>query len=194
MQASYSESDLVFQFPPHWGVRKYDEQPFYKKMSGFGLKGMDFLLVDPIGEGHLYLVEVKNYRIRTNDGGTFVPRLKSPAELAAILATKYEHTLHAIRAIQLYYQRKWWYRLFGNRLTRSRRFQSDAIFWHHVLRLAQNQTQHTVLLWFEQEEADEAYTKALRQVLKYELELGVQMELASTARPAPAGVIVRKAD
>ena len=192
MQAVYLESELEFRFPTHWGVRKYDQQKFYLQISGLGMKGIDFLIIDPIGEGHLYLVEVKNYRTRSNEGGTFIPSLKDPPKLAAIVAAKYEHTLRAIRAIQLYYQRKWWYRLFYNRYATSRNYQKDPVFWTTANRLVQNSEQHTILLWLEADDIVTSYATALDMTLNYELPTGIAIKVASMAQPYPPGILVQE--
>jgi hypothetical protein len=192
MQAVYTESELEFRFPKHWGIRKYDQQKFYLQISGLGLKGVDFLIVDPIGEGHLYLVEVKNYRTRNHEGGTFIPSLKEPPTLAAVVAAKYEHTLRTIGAIKLYYQRKWWYRLFYQHYLKRRNYQKDPVFWTAVNRLAQNSEQHTLLLWLEADDVSPSYSDALRMTLNYELPTGVAVKVASMAQPYPPGIVVQE--
>lgn len=187
----FEESDLVFHFPPHWGVREYDNQRFYKNMSGLGLKGVDFLLIDPIGAGHLYLVEVKNYRTRIREDASYHAELKPTEELAAIVTAKYEHTQRAIGAIQLYYKRKWWHSMLTNFLRKSRHLEYDAIFWAQAYHLAQNSRQHTLLLWIETEVASQSYEQELQQRLKSNLTKGLEVKLANQQRPFPPGIIVR---
>jgi len=190
MQTVYQESELEFRFPQHWAIRKYDQQKFYLQISGLGLKGVDFLIIDPIGEGHLYLMEVKNYKTRQHKHGTFIPQLKAPPELAATLAAKYEHTLRAIRAIALFYQRKWWYRLLQNNFAKSRNYQREPVFWSTVSRLSQNTAQHTLLLWLEADEVSDTYLDAFNTTLKYELAVGVKAKVASRQKPFPPGIVV----
>lgn len=190
-QLEFEESDLVFHFPAHWGVREYDNQRFYKSMSGLGLKGLDFLLIDPVGTGHLYMVEVKNYRTRIRENTSYLADLKPPEELAAIIAAKYEHTQRAIGAIQLYYTRKWWYSLFSNRFGQSRRLQYDAVFWARTYQLASQTATHTLLLWLETEDMPPGYEQALQQKLNHLLEKGLSIKLANQEHPFPPGVIVR---
>ncbi|MEL7222466.1 MAG: hypothetical protein AAGJ93_14180 [Bacteroidota bacterium] len=191
MQTVYQESELEFRFPQHWAIRKYDQQKFYLQVSGLGLKGVDFLIIDPIGEGHLYLMEVKNYKTRQHEHGTFIPQLKAAPELAATLAAKYEHTLRAIRAIALFYQQKWWYRLLKKNYTKSRNYQRDAVFWTAVSSLAKNTEQHTLLLWLEANEVSSDYLKAFNTTLQYELAIGVKTQVASTQSPFPPGIVVK---
>ena len=57
------ESNLTFTFRSGWQVEKYDTWPIYLnqiKDSCGGLKGVDFIALDP--HGTLWLIEVKDYR------------------------------------------------------------------------------------------------------------------------------------
>ena len=162
----FVEGDLVFDFPAEWGVRKYDEQRFYRHMGGMGLKAVDFVAIDPEEEGHLYLIEVKNYRTRYRDDLIFEAPLLTQKELAEIIATKYEHTLRAIRAIHLFYQRKWWYRPISPALKNSRRWAFDLVFWTHAHRLSEKKQSHTLLFWLETEESSLHYRHYLEQELR----------------------------
>ena len=51
-----AESDLLFEFPDDWVVRKYDDTAAYQSLSGHGLKGVDFIALVP--DGTLWLIEV----------------------------------------------------------------------------------------------------------------------------------------
>ena len=191
--SSYTEGDLIFRFPPHWGVRKYDQQRFYRQMGGMGLKGVDFLAIDPSGEGHLYLIEVKNYRTRYREGLVFKAPLKEQEELAEIVSAKYKHTMRAIRAIHLYYQRKWWYQLFLGVFRKSLRFQYDTIFWTRAYDLARAEKHHTLLLWMETEETAGSYRQQLHLELQERLGGDAQLQIAQRAAPFPAGLQVEAA-
>jgi hypothetical protein len=187
VEKTFIESDLVFAFPEHWGVREYDNHRFYKNISGLGLKGVDFLLVDPSGAGHLYLMEVKNYRTRVREGIVYEAPLKSPEELAATIAMKYEHTLRAIRAVHLYYQRKWWYRLLNRVIRKSQYTQYDSVFWTQAYELARQPSQHTFLLWLETETEDQAY----EQQLQNSMGLQIAFKIGRQIHPYPPGIIVQ---
>ena len=54
---------LVFEFSDKWQVCKYDEQPFYNKLRGQSLKGVDFIALSSKG---LLLMEIK-YVIRADE-------------------------------------------------------------------------------------------------------------------------------
>ena len=185
---TYSESNLVFQFPEHWAVRKYDGHRFYRRISGLGLKGVDFLLIDPTDGGHLYLLEVKNFRTRTHEGGVFVAKLKPATELVETVTTKYEHTLHALRIVHLYYRRKWWYRWLLPLLKASTYLQFDAVFWTHAHRLSVQEQQHTLVLWLETEEEQEDYAHAVKQAWQQGTSINVKYQLASSMQPFPEGM------
>lgn len=135
-------------------------------MSGLGLKGVDFLLIDPTGAGHLYLVEVKNYRTRIREEGNYIAKLKPVAELAGTVAAKYGHTLRALRAVRLYYHRKWWYRLLEARFKRSKNLNSDLAFWTQAHALANDPERHTLLLCLETEQVEKQYKADLKTQLK----------------------------
>jgi hypothetical protein len=188
----FIESDLLFYFPDNWAVREYDNHRFYKNFSGLGLKAVDFLVLAHEGSGHhLYLVEVKNYRTRIRKGITYKAPLKSPAELAATVAIKYEHTLRAIRAVHLFYQRKWWYRLL-NRLIRSSKYvKYDPVFWTRAYELAREPSQHTLLLWLETQTEDQDYEQRLLDHLQSSMSLQVEVKIGRQSHPYPPGVIVK---
>lgn len=171
--AQFIEGDLIFGFPKHWGVRKYDQQRFYRHMGGMGLKGVDFIAIDPSDGGHLYLIEVKNYRTRYREGLVFEAPLKEQEELAAIVTTKYEHTMRAIRAIHLYYLRKWWYQLSRQLYLKSRRLQFDVVFWTQAYQLARKAKQHTLILWLETEEPAANYRSQLEEKIKGRLSVKI---------------------
>jgi hypothetical protein len=187
---TFIESDLVFNFPESWGVREYDNHRFYKNISGLGLKGVDFLLVDPSGPGHLYLMEVKNYSTRIRKGMVYEAPLKSPEELATTVAIKYEHTLRAIRAVHLFYQRKWWYRLLNRMIRNSPYAQYDPVFWTRAYELARQPAQHTFLLWLETEIEDQDYEQRLQKHLQSGLGINLEVKIGKQSHPFPPGVTV----
>ncbi|MEL6832543.1 MAG: hypothetical protein AAFP77_06110 [Bacteroidota bacterium] len=187
----FIEGDLHFHFPAHWGVRKYDQQRFYKRMGGMGLKAVDFLAIDPADGGHLYLIEVKNYRTRVREGMVFKAELKEQEELAEVVSTKYAHTLRAIEGIEVYYHRKWWYRVLKSMLLRSKRWQYDTIFWTHVFELTNQQTSQTVLLWLETEDPAQAYRRHVAAEVRERLPQEIPFVIAEHIAPFPGALEVR---
>lgn len=180
-KAQFIEGDLVFRFPAHWGVRKYDQQRFYRHMGGMGLKGVDFIAIDPQEKGHLYLIEVKNYRTRYREDLVFEAPLKEKDELADIVVKKYKHTMRAIRAIHLFYFRKWWYQLTRELFLDSQRLQYDVVFWTQAYQLAKRAKQHTLVLWLETEEPEKDYRVELLTEIRARLPLPIRVLIAEQA-------------
>lgn len=194
---TYSEGDLIFSFPLHWGVRSYDEHTYYRGLSGVGFKGVDFLLIDPGGEETaptLYFMEVKNYRTRTTGDGVFVATLKSPERLAETIAQKYADTREAIRTVYRYYRRSWWFRQLEPWLVHSRRYRYDRIFWTQAYQLLHQEQAVEVLLWLELERKDAAYLDALRMALENRLGPQVRVQLLDGAHDNPLGIHARYSD
>ncbi|MEZ4984812.1 MAG: hypothetical protein R2795_07215 [Saprospiraceae bacterium] len=187
---TWVESDLTFFFPAGWGIRKYDKQRFYRFMSGLGMKGVDFLLLSPEGEQHLYLMEVKNYRTRSTEEGIFTPILRTPEDLAKHLFAKYDHTIRAIRAIELFYQRKWWYRLLEKQFRQSLRFTQDVVFWAHTFPLVRSPLQHSLVLWLEADNLPPEYIVSLQQALAEYIKDGkLQIHISNGEKPFHPGII-----
>ncbi len=188
----YREGDLLFQFPDDWGVRAYDQHTYYRGLSGVGLKGVDFLLIDPSDDGHLYFLEVKNYRTRISEDGTFVATPKPPRQLATTISSKYEDTSRAIRAIYGYYRRRWWYRLLESWLQSSSSFRHDRVFWTRAQQLLEEGKAVTVLLWLEVEARDHAYVAMMESTLREELALEVAVEVFSSLGKSLPGITVEQ--
>lgn len=153
----FQESDLSLTLSSDWIVRKYDNHTFFRGLSGYGLKGVDFIVLLP--DGRLGLIEVKNYHPRINPSGIAHPikRIKA-AKLAENLANKYFDSLRAIRVIERYYQRKWWYRsryfLFSSI---ERLFNSDLYFYREAAKRARGPLPITIILWLETPKAAKTY-------------------------------------
>jgi hypothetical protein len=107
---SYVESDLFFDFPKHWIVKKYDQHPFYKGMSGVGLSAVDFIVVTQ--EDAILLIEVKNYCHRPASQLFHINALLRNHEegLAYSFIQKLEETITGINAIATYCSKSAWYR------------------------------------------------------------------------------------
>lgn len=106
------ESDLVFDFPKYWMVKKYDAHPFYKGMSGVGLSAVDFIVVTQ--ENTILLIEIKNYRHRPASQFPHITALLRNHEegLARSFVQKLEETIIGINAIATYFYKSTWYRLW----------------------------------------------------------------------------------
>ncbi|AEE51663.1 hypothetical protein [Haliscomenobacter hydrossis] len=163
---TFHESGLVFRFPEDWLVRKFDSHTFYRGLSGFGFKAVDFIVLPP--EGPLLLLEVKNYFNRDPRINAPVPPelLPIPAILADKLHEKSADTLEAILKIQRYYFRKWSYRLLLPWLFRLRWKRSDWVFWTLVHQRAHVDRQAQFVCWLESDDGQTDWKENLTRLLK----------------------------
>ena len=97
----FVESGQLVSFSDYAKVLKLDDHRYYKYVSGLGFKGVDFMLIDPIGG--LFLIELKNYIDCSSQ--------PSDEESASIFYQKCEDTLHLLEIIYAYYMKKWWVRV-----------------------------------------------------------------------------------
>jgi len=163
---TFEESGLRFHFPEDWLVRKFDSHTFYRGLSGFGFKAVDFIALPP--DGPLLLIEIKNYFNRDPRVNAPVPQdqLPVPEVLADKLHEKSADTLEAIIAIQRYYLRKWTYRTFLSWAFRWRRQQSEWVFWTLVFQRAHNEKKAQFICWLESKEGMTEWRDTLRDKLR----------------------------
>lgn len=143
---NFEESGLQFQFGPGWVVKKYDEHPYFRSLSGSGLKGVDFIAIRNGTE--LVFIEVKNYRSRYNAelDRNFDVTAKPAAELAYELKRKVEDTLLAMDAVLQYYYRSWWYRRLRRMWMHWPWLQHNRAFWSRADDLANHHLHFVVWL------------------------------------------------
>lgn len=148
---SFSESDIAFTFGEDWVVKKYDDHAYYDILSGYGIKGVDFIGI--YKNERLYLIEVKNYHKRSYS--PVAPDLSdlkgvSPP-LAADMHDKIGDSLRLIKIVNKYLARKWWYKisLFLKNTTRSQTIKKDWHFWNRVRELSENAQNVFPILWLE---------------------------------------------
>ena len=148
------ESDLVFDFDETaWVVKKYDSHRYYKKLSGSGLKGVDFIGI--FQQRQVVFIEVKHFRSRHPTLQEEFAVLTTTKQFIAKMADKLEDTFTAVTAIAAYLRKKWWYRLFVKweaHLPKQLFKKQDWFFWHQVYQLAQEQSNIEFILWLEIEE------------------------------------------
>ncbi len=159
----FTESGLIFSFDPDWRVYKYDEHRFYQGFSGVGLKGVDFIALQP-GRS-VVLVEVKNLRQ--------YPRASPWSELADSLiesvAPKVEDTLRGVAAIGQYYRRKWWRPLLIGLPRWASWRNSEWRYWDDVANCADRPEQLSVILWLESEKPPPGWRTDLHRRLRQRL-------------------------
>lgn len=148
--STFTESNLLFNFDKHWDLRAFDKQAYYKVLSGYGFKGVDFVGI--LDRQTPVLMEVKNYqrRVQSPKAPDIQSILGEHPELIDVFITKIEDTLAAIRVIQKSLQRKRGYRLAQkwNAVWNTDFFpDKDWRFWTHLHRLIEgkNTSIHLVL-------------------------------------------------
>lgn len=148
------ESDLEFNFDDAiWQVKKYDDHPYYKKFSGAGLKGVDFIGI--YRQEKVVFIEVKNYRAKHPTRQEPFKVLTETKSFINHIGDKLEDTFKAVTAINAYFKKKWWYRFFlavEPYLSHQWFLLKDWLFWHQVYELAQQKDKIKFVLWLEIEE------------------------------------------
>ena len=96
----FIEREVKAIFDEEWTVIKLDEHRYYKRLSGLGISGVDFMAVHPIFG--LALIEMKNY----TKGKTSIPN-----DLDQIMIGKKNNTIRLINIICKYYQRQHYFRI-----------------------------------------------------------------------------------
>ena len=97
----WKEGRQEIRFPKTWQVIKVDDHPFYRQVSGQGLKSVDFLALDP--DWGLYFIELKDYRHRLSP--------EEKVDLEGVFEEKLEDSKRLIRSIYAMLYKKWYYRL-----------------------------------------------------------------------------------
>ncbi|MEL6923348.1 MAG: hypothetical protein AAFO94_04805 [Bacteroidota bacterium] len=152
IMASFEESGLRFSFPENWWVRKFDESRFYNYVNGYGVKGVDFMIITPDKE--LILLEVKNYRTRFKAAKEHptTQLLKGITKFSKNLAHKFSDSILLIEAIHEYSRRRLWRRLLVNWwvdwLPKDLRLNSRSGFWNEAYHLLDSRHAH-LMLWLE---------------------------------------------
>ena len=148
------ESDLVFDFDDAvWQIKKYDDHRYYKKFSGVGLKGVDFVGI--YNQEKVVFIEVKNYRAKHPTREEPFKVLTETKEFINHIGDKLEDTFRATTAIHAYFRKKWWYRMYlawQSFLPQYWFLHRDWLFWHQVYQLAKEKDKIEFVLWLEIEE------------------------------------------
>ncbi len=180
---------MEFSFPGRWRVRKYDSHRFYQGLSSVGLKAVDFIVLTDAGE--LWLIEVKNYQPRQNGKKVFIPKIKSTDRLADSIHRKFRDSLRAIRIINQYYERNWFYRIMGPYLRRIGGPNSDWHFWREAFLRSEAAAPPRLLIWIELDGARKNYrTRLFATLLKHFEGEAVQLEMGFGTRNPLAGMQV----
>ncbi len=163
----FHESGLLFSFPKDWQVLKYDAHPYFRAISGAGMRGADFIWVDSAGV--LTLMEVKHFRKPSQPGIDAPDLLPPPAELAEAVGRKMADTLMGIQVVEGYLSRKWTFRvwrrlaqLIGKRAPQM----GEWMVWQNLHRAGEVHRPKRIVLWLEIPgcEITQRYTASVREV------------------------------
>lgn len=103
----YVESRRQWHFDANWKVVRFDATPWFRFLTGLGLKGMDFLLMR---EGRIYWLEAKNFEQRA---GAPAPKIPEGEELVAQLEAKLVDSRRLLGVIVASLRRHFLYRLWA---------------------------------------------------------------------------------
>ena len=98
----FIEREVKAIFDEEWSVIKLDEHRYYKRLSGKGISGVDFLAIHPFFG--LALIEMKNY----TEGKASIPK-----DLNQRMLGKNNDTIRLINIIYKYYQRQTYFRILN---------------------------------------------------------------------------------
>lgn len=164
------ESDLQFQFDATWLIKKYDNNRYYKIISGKGLSAVDFV---GLWKEEVVFIEVKNYRNRPiQEFGRTRSKVEGmPPPLVAIFKEKVEESIQGISVIRTYLRRKWVYSLLDNALSYSIGrwlvLRSEQLFWMYIdQKIKATPKAVRLVLWLELPDELEGARSNLRDCLK----------------------------
>ena len=125
MYNSFIENKQIIQFGEDWGIIKLDEHRYYKRISGMGVKCVDFMALH--ADWGLFLIEIKDYTIYDDS------ELPSKEMLQNILASKKSGSIRLIKIVNQALQRKWYYRWIFQRLKWYKYCPREWIVWDNAL-------------------------------------------------------------
>jgi len=100
MYSEWIEGQQRISFPQTWQIIKLDEHKYYKRISGLGVKAVDFLAIDP--DWGLYLIELKDYPAPAH--------IPTPEAQDKMLAEKLNGSIKLIKTANAALRRQWYYR------------------------------------------------------------------------------------
>ena len=174
---TFEESGLRFSFASNWVVKKYDEHPYFRALSGNGLKGVDFIAIRDQRE--LIFIEVKNYRTRYNAkmNVSFDVSVKPAPELAYELKRKLEDTLLTMDAVMQYYHRSWRYRLFRRLWLHWPFLQHNRAFWTLADTLVHRKLHYVAWLALDMDDPEDYEEQLQRELDRYDLSILDEMSI-----------------
>lgn len=129
MSVCHSESRMKICFDDPWRVVRFDRTPWFRYMTGHGLRGVDFLA---IREGTVYFIELKNYAPYRPGVASVLP---DPSTLIAGMELKMQDTMRMTGIVYRTLERHWMFRVFcqwSRRIPILRRWEKEWSFWMDV--------------------------------------------------------------
>lgn len=181
----FLESDINFFFESGWVVHRYDTHRYFKGLSGKGLKGVDFIGI--LHQESLVFFEVKNYNIRPSGrGGQSLDLVQNdPRMISNAFIRKIEDTFTAVDAIQKYWERRWWRRIFSTWISHFPINRYETAFWRKVIELAGDPGCCIAVLWLESSAFDADYRKKLNDQVSDELSAHCAKTIIADSRSNP---------
>lgn len=173
----FTESGFRFSFPASWRVIRYDAHRHFRRFSGIGYKGVDFLALSPGRE--LVLLEVKN--LAQYPAERDWPILLE--ELTDSVGQKVEDTLQGIDAVGRRYRSRWWHPWL-HPLTRWESLANrwEWHFWERAAAMAAEPKKISVILWLHCPSAPPGWQAQLRRQLRADLQT-ITANVLITNRP-----------
>lgn len=120
MNFTWTEGQQQVIFPSGWQCIKLDNHRYYKRISGKGIKCVDFLAVDP--NWGLYLIELKDYPKEAQ-----IPSIDSNHNT---LLAKKAGSIKLIQTVNAALKRQWYYRVIYLKLKIYRLCPAEWHTWH----------------------------------------------------------------
>lgn len=140
----FLESKIQFNFGPTWEIIAFDKTKFYQRVSGLGVKGVDFL---GIQDNKLFFIEVKNF---TQHKPILTKDFNFEVFLEKIII-KFEDSERVIQIIHKHYTAKWWYNLVDSLPPYLHKFKNrNFVFWekcYSIMNSSENKI--NFVLWME---------------------------------------------
>jgi len=114
---AFTEREVKVMFDHEWSVIKLDEHKYYQRVSGYGLRGVDFMAVHE--DFGVVFIEMKNY----TEG-----KLSIPQNVEDLMQTKRDDSVRLVRIVYAYFERQWYFRIMRS-LGLSHFFPKDWKLW-----------------------------------------------------------------
>ncbi len=161
----FEESSRTFVFDPKWQVTRFDHHRYFRWLSGQGLKGIDFVAIQP--NESLLFIEVKNYR----------KEVPSAEKVAEVFCEKIWDSVRIVDVIQQYYKRHFFFRVVRSWIRRWPHRFGEWGYWTELSELLENPMNCHFILWVEGENLEAPYLEAIIHHVSQRIEEGYRFHL-----------------